>query len=96
MQRFTTPCPKPARVRYTNVDTLQTTTTFTFPAQYERIRVPQSFDEISEDGRWLGGTASRNDGVQVLLSLDLQDLTIDLLSGSSPPTVFVFLPVVLK
>jgi hypothetical protein len=80
------------RVQYTNIDTLQTTTIFTFPAQYERIRVPQSSDEISEDGRWLAGMASRNDGVQVIFALDLQNLTLgaelpipDLYAGPCEP-----------
>ncbi|MEE8391784.1 MAG: hypothetical protein V3S14_13450 [Anaerolineae bacterium] len=80
------------RVQHTNVDTLQTTTIFTFPVQYERIRVPQSFDEVSEDGRWLAGMVSRNDEVQVIFALDLQNLTLgaelsipDLYAGPCAP-----------
>ena len=34
------------RVQYTNVDTRTTTTVFTFPAAYQRIRNNQSFDEL--------------------------------------------------
>ena len=64
------------RLQFTDVDTLVTTTVFTFPAQYERIRVNQSFDEVSEDGRWLAGMVSRDDGVQVIFALDLQNLTL--------------------
>ena len=80
------------RVQYTNVDTLVTSTIFTFPAQYERIRVPQSWDEISDDGRWLGGMVSRNDGAQVLFALDLRNLALgaelsipDLYAGPCQP-----------
>ncbi len=60
------------RVQYTNVDTLVTTTAYTFPAQYEYVRVNQSFDELSHDGRWMAGMLTRNDSESVLFSLDLQ------------------------
>ncbi len=64
------------RLQFTDVDTLVTTTVFTFPAQYERIRVNQSFDEVSEDGRWLAGMVTRNDGASMIFTLDLQNLTL--------------------
>ena len=64
------------RVQHTNVDTLRTSTVFTFPVQYERIRGNQSFDEISEDGRWMAGMASRADGAQVIFALDLERPTL--------------------
>jgi len=64
------------RLQFTDLDTLSTTTVFTFPAQYEYVRVNQSFDELSEDGRWLGGMVTRDDGASVLFALDLQNLTL--------------------
>jgi len=67
---------KTLRVQYTDVATQQTTTVFTFPAQYQRIRSNQSFDELSHDGRWMAGMASRNDGAQVIFALDLQNRTL--------------------
>lgn len=80
------------RLQFTDVDTLITTTVYTFPAQYEYIRVPQSFDELSEDGRWLAGMATRNDGVAVIFTLDIQKLTLgaqlpipDLYAGPCQP-----------
>lgn len=64
------------RVQYTNVDTLETTTVFTFPEPYERIRVNQSFDELSKDGRWMAGMASQSGGSQVIFSLDLETMAL--------------------
>ncbi|MFQ5857372.1 MAG: LamG-like jellyroll fold domain-containing protein [Anaerolineae bacterium] len=64
------------RVQYTNIDTRQTTTVFTFPANYERIRPNQSFDELSEDGRWMAGLASLSDGDQMIFALDLENLQL--------------------
>ncbi len=60
------------RVQRTDVDTAATTTVLTFPAQYQRVRVNQSFDEVSDDGGWLGGMVSRDDGAQVVFALDLE------------------------
>jgi hypothetical protein len=80
------------RLQSTNVDTLVTDDVFTFPVQYERIRVPQSWDELSKDGRWLVGMASRNDGAQVIFALDVQGLALgaqlpisDLYAGPCEP-----------
>lgn len=64
------------RLQFTDIDVLNTTTVFTLPSQYEYIRVPQSWDEISEDGRWLAGMATRNDGATVIFSLDIQNLNM--------------------
>jgi len=64
------------RLQFTDLDTLSTTTVFTFPTQYEYVRVNQSFDELSEDGRWLAGMVTRSDGASVLFALDLQNLTL--------------------
>ncbi|MBW8012296.1 MAG: hypothetical protein FVQ83_13860 [Chloroflexi bacterium] len=60
-------------LQFTDIDTLTTTTIFTFPAEYEYIRVSQSFDELSEDGRWLSGLLTRNDGVAVIFALDIDN-----------------------
>ena len=60
------------RLQLTSVDALTTTTVYTFPTPYERIRVPHSWDELSEDGRWLAGMASQSDDTQVIFALDLQ------------------------
>lgn len=64
------------RLQFTNVDTGNTTTEFTFPAQYQRIRGNQSFDEISEDGRWISGMASLSNGGQGIFALDMQNDTL--------------------
>ena len=59
------------RLRGTNVVTGRTATVFTFPDRYERVFVPQSFDELSRDGRWMAGAIARDDGAMVLFALDL-------------------------
>ncbi len=64
------------RVMFTNVDTLQTSTYYTFPSSYLRIRGNQSFDELSEDGVWLGGMMTRSDGANVIFSLNLESQTL--------------------
>lgn len=64
------------RLQFTNVATQQTTTQFTFPAPYQRIRSNQSFDEISRNGRWLAGMASLSDGDQMLFSLNMETGTL--------------------
>ena len=80
------------RVQYTNVDNGQTTTVFTFSAQYEYVRSNQSFDELSRDGRWMSGMVQRDDGAQVVFALDLQNLELgallplpDLYAGPCEP-----------
>lgn len=45
----------------TNVVTGKTRPVFRFPAEYERIRGNQSFDELSKDGRWIAGMADTGD-----------------------------------
>ena len=64
------------RLQYTDVDTLATTTVFTFRTEYQYVRVNQSFDELSHDGRWLAGMLTREDGASVIFSLDLESLTL--------------------
>jgi len=56
-----------------NVDTGQSQTIYTFPAGWERIRGNQSFDELSHDGRWMGGMATRAGSDQTIFALDLQN-----------------------
>ncbi|MCB8981977.1 MAG: hypothetical protein H6657_31605 [Ardenticatenaceae bacterium] len=64
------------RVQFTDVTTGQTSTIFTFPAPYERIRSNQSFDEISRDGRYLAGMASLTGGDQMLFTLNIATGTL--------------------
>ncbi|MEZ4595221.1 MAG: hypothetical protein R3D55_29355, partial [Chloroflexota bacterium] len=64
------------RVQFTDVTTGQTSTVFTFPAPYERIRSNQSFDEISRDGRFLAGMASLTGGDQMLFALNIETGTL--------------------
>jgi len=59
------------RVNYTEVDTGITQTVYTFPERFERIRSNQSFDELSEDGRWMTGMASAGND-QIIFALDLE------------------------
>lgn len=80
------------RVQLTNVDDGTTRTVFTFPAQYERVIVNASSDELSDDGRWLAGIASRGDGAWVIFALDVvggalgAELVIDdLYTGACAP-----------
>jgi hypothetical protein len=81
------------RLQFTNINSGQTTTVFTFPAPYERIRSNQSFDEISQNGRYLAGMASLSDGDQMLFSLNIETgtlgaqlrLSADLYGGACAP-----------
>ncbi|MEW6219974.1 MAG: hypothetical protein AB1634_10620 [Thermodesulfobacteriota bacterium] len=63
-------------LQFTDVDTRVTETVYTFPAQYEHIRVNQSFDEISRDGGWLAGMLTRDDGQSVIFAFDLANLRL--------------------
>jgi hypothetical protein len=60
------------RVQYANVDTGAITTHYTFPNNFDRIRGNQSFDELSDDGRWMGGMAAAGDD-DIIFSLDLRN-----------------------
>ena len=81
------------RLQFTDVTNGQTTTVFTFPSLYERIRSNQSFDEISRNGRYLAGMASLSDGDQMLFTLNIETgtlgaqirLSADLYGGSCAP-----------
>jgi hypothetical protein len=64
------------RLQFTNVDTQNTTTQLTFPSNYQRIRSNQSFDEIAEDGSWLGGMASLANGDQMIFAVNLNTMTL--------------------
>ena len=64
------------RLQFTNVSTQQTSTVFTFPAPYERIRSNQSFDEVSRNGRFLAGMASLTGGDQMLFALDMNTMIL--------------------
>jgi hypothetical protein len=78
--------------QFTNVDTGVTTDAFTFPAQYQFVRTNQSFDEVSDDGRWLAGMLTRNDGASVIFALDVANRALgavlpvgDLFAGPCAP-----------
>ncbi len=64
------------RVQLTNVDDLTTETIFTFPAEYERVIVNASSDELADDGSWLGGIANRGDGEWVIFAFDIANRTL--------------------
>ncbi|OGQ22871.1 MAG: hypothetical protein A3I05_01745 [Deltaproteobacteria bacterium RIFCSPLOWO2_02_FULL_44_10] len=59
-------------VLYIDVDSGSVTPHFTFPSSYQRIRSNQSFDELSENGMWMAGMASMQNGDQHLFALNLQ------------------------
>lgn len=61
------------KLQFTDVKALTTTTIFTFPDQYEYILVNPSFDELSDDGRWLTGMLTRDDGQPVIFALDIEN-----------------------
>jgi hypothetical protein len=80
------------RLQLTSVDAQTTTTIFTFPAPYQRIVANRSSDELSEDGRWLAGVATRGDGAWVIFALDTVSRTLgaqipvpDLYTGPCQP-----------
>jgi hypothetical protein len=60
------------RVQYGNADTGAITDHFTFPDEFDRIRGNQSFDELSDDGRWMAGMATMSNDEEVIFTLDLQ------------------------
>ncbi len=81
------------RLQFTNVNSGQTSTVFTFPATYTHIRSNQSFDEISLDGRFLAGMATLSDGDSMLFTLNIETgtlgaqmrLSADLYGGACAP-----------
>lgn len=58
------------RARAAHILTGQRDTLYTFPATYSRIFSNQSFDELSDDGRWVGGMIASGDDA-VLFAVDL-------------------------
>lgn len=64
------------RLQQTDIATGELTTLFTFPAGYERIRVNQSSDALSRDGRWITGMASHATNGAVIFALDLVDRSL--------------------
>lgn len=74
------------RVQLTDIDTRTTSTLFTFPSRYERIFGNQSFDDLSEDGRWIAGMARRNDGERIIFALDLEKGAL----GAELPLSFLY------
>lgn len=63
-------------LQFTDVDSLVTDDVFTFPAMYETILGNQSFDEVSDDGRWIAGMVTRNDGERVIFTLNIETRTL--------------------
>jgi len=66
-------------VQFTDVDSLVTTDVFTFPPQYRTILGNQSFDEVSDDGRWIAGMVTRSDGGRAMFTLNLESQTVGVL-----------------
>lgn len=60
------------RIQYANVDTGQVTDHFVFPEEFDRIRVNQSFDELSDDGQWLAGMATLSNNDDHIFALNLE------------------------
>ena len=63
-------------VEYSHIENQVTETVFTFPSEYTHIRVSQSFDELSHDGRWMSGMLTREDEDSVIFALNLETMTI--------------------
>jgi hypothetical protein len=59
------------RLQQTEIANGATANLFTFPAGYERIRVAQSSDALSRDGRWLAGMATHATDGAVIFAVDL-------------------------
>lgn len=68
---FDTNADEVIRVQATDVEDGTTRDLFTFPAPYTHIITNRSSDELSRDGRWLGGVANTSDG-WVMFALDVQ------------------------
>ena len=68
------------RAQTANVDTGEIREAFIFPDRYDRIRVNQSFDEMSEDGRWVTGMAAMSDDDDMIFALDLTrgEITVEI------------------
>ncbi|MBI5267037.1 MAG: hypothetical protein HY851_07380 [candidate division Zixibacteria bacterium] len=64
------------RVQYATVGQSNRETVYTFPANYQRIRGNQSFDELSHDGRWIAGMASTANNDQMMFALNLETRTL--------------------
>jgi hypothetical protein len=61
------------RAQLTDVASGAVSTVFTFPDRHLRVRVPQSFDELSRDGRWMAGAVSDAGGGMVIVAVDLEE-----------------------
>lgn len=63
------------RLTYTDVETKQSLGTFTFPSQYEGIRVNNASEEMSHNGQWTAGMASTKRGTDqedsIIFALDV-------------------------
>jgi len=61
------------RVQTQDVETTTVNTVYTFPAEYVRVRVPQSYEELSHDGRWMAAMLTRQDDTTDFVTVDLQN-----------------------
>lgn len=76
---FDTNADRDVTLQFTNVDTGTTTDVFTFPPQYVAVFNNESFDEISDDGRWVVGMVRRDDGQPAFFTLDIQNRQLGVL-----------------
>ena len=60
-------------LQFTNVETGITTDIYTLPTEYRYLRVSESHEELSHDGRWLAGMATRADGETAIFTLDIEN-----------------------
>lgn len=68
------------QVESSDVTTGLRTTEYVFPARFTGVRTTQSFEELSDDGRWIAGLASRSDGRQAIFAVNLatQELRVEM------------------
>lgn len=57
------------RFRFTNIETAANTDVFTFSNRYQRIASNQSFEDMSQDGRWVAGMAIAGEE-EIIFALD--------------------------
>lgn len=61
------------RIQSVDVETNAINTLYTLPSQYVRIRVPESYEELSRDGRWTAAMLTRNDDSVDIVTIDLEN-----------------------
>lgn len=73
---FDTNADTTVRIQQTDVVTGVTETILTLPEQYTHVRVNESFEELSDDGRYLAGMLTSAGGGSVLVGVDLQSRSL--------------------